>query len=161
MKRLTLAAVSATAIAAFSLPLIAVAQPHGHHGGMKAHLTEFDTNGDGDISKAEIDAKRAATFADADTNADGALSQAELVAHHEAKQAERKAKRQAAMFAKLDADGNGTISADEFNSRPMRGFDKMDTDGDGVITEEEREAMKTKWKEHRGKWRDRGVETTE
>ena len=104
-----------------------------------------------------------AKFAEIDTNGDGALSQAELDAHHEAKRAEReaeraerKAKRKAEMFAKLDTDGNGTISAEEFNSREHPGFDRADADGDGVVTKEELDAMKAKMKGKRGKWHKRG-----
>jgi len=61
------------------------------------------------------------------------------------------------MFAKLDADGNGTISIDELDDRGHPGFDKLDADGDGVITAEEMEDMKSKMKGKRhGKWHKRG-----
>ena len=70
--------------------------------------------------------------------------------------AARKAKRKAEMFAKLDTDGNGTISSEEFNSREHPGFDRADADGDGVVTKEELDAMKAKMKGKRGKWHKRG-----
>ena len=159
MKRTTLATASIAAIAALSLPMIALAQPgdghrgmghHGPRGDMTAMIAEIDTNGDGNISKEEVDAHRAAKFAEVDTDGDGALTQAELDAHHEAERARRMAERKAKMFAKLDTDGNGTISAEEFNSREHPGFDKADADGDGVVTKEEMDALKDKMKDRRG-----------
>ena len=40
------------------------------------------------------------------------------------------------MFEKLDADGNGTISKEEFPG-PDRKFDRIDADGNGEISREE------------------------
>jgi len=58
------------------------------------------------------------------------------------------------IFAKLDADGNGSISKDEFaaainnrhhtdgtGDRAARMFDKIDTNGDGSISKEENQAF--------------------
>ena len=73
------------------------------------------------------------------------------LAERERKQAERQAKR----FERLDANGDGLITADEHDAaaakRMDRMFDRIDTDGDGVITEAEREAAKEAMKERRGK----------
>ncbi len=160
MKSRTLATVSVAAIAALTLPLVAHAE-RGHHrggpGGMM-NLEKVDTNGDGNITAEEATAARAAMFAEIDANGDGNVTPEEMTAHHEAKRAERRAKMQSKMFSNADTNGDGVISADEFNLRPMRGFSAADADGDGVITAEEREAMRAKWKEGRGKkWRDRAA----
>jgi len=73
------------------------------------------------------------------------------LAERERKQAERRAKR----FAKLDANGDGVVTAEEHEAaaskRMDRRFDRIDTDGDGVITEAEREAAKAAMQERRGK----------
>ena len=141
MKRILLAAASLAAIAAVALP--ASAHGPGQRGGgpgpdmMRPDPAELDTNGDGAVSKDEIKAHREAMFAEIDTNHDGVLSQDEIVAHHEMKKAEMRAKMQAKMFARLDADGNGTVSKEEFEDRPMPMFDRMDDDGDGVVMIEE------------------------
>tara|TARA_R100000900_G_scaffold140962_1_gene121741 strand:- start:297 stop:812 length:516 start_codon:yes stop_codon:yes gene_type:complete len=165
MKRTTLATASIAAIAALALPMIAIAQPgdghrgkgyHGPRGDMTAMIAEIDTNGDGNLSKEEVDAHRAAKFAEVDANGDGAVTQAEMEAHHEAERAKRMAEMKAKMFAKLDTDGNGTISAEEFNSREHPGFDKADADGDGTVTKEEMDAMRDKMKDRRGGWHKRG-----
>lgn len=158
MKRTTLAALLGSAALVVALPLAAQAERGGdHHGGMRGdHMKAMDSNGDGDISTAEVEAFQASIFAAADTNKDGSLTLAELNAHHEVMEAKRKAERQQAMFAKLDTDGNGKVSTAEFASKPMRGMERFDTDGDGTVTEEEREAAHAKMKEHRGKWGKRG-----
>jgi Ca2+-binding EF-hand superfamily protein len=119
-------------------------------------MKAVDTNGDGDISRQEVEAFRAAMFDAVDANGDGSLSLAEMTAHREAKEAERKAERQAHYFAKLDTDGDGKVTAAEFTSQPMRGMERMDTDDDGVVTEEERAAAKAAMKQRHGKWGERG-----
>lgn len=40
-------------------------------------------------------------------------------------------------FATIDADGNGTITAEELRARMDQRFNEADTDGDGVISREE------------------------
>ena len=52
---------------------------------------------------------------------------------------EHPGKRMKQMFERLDSDGNGSISADEFNmpsDRPSPEM-RMDTNGDGVLTRDE------------------------
>ena len=55
-------------------------------------------------------------------------------------------------FEKHDADGDGTISKDEFISHTESMFMEMDADGDGSVSQEE---AKTKMQEKRGKMKDR------
>ncbi|MBI1301249.1 MAG: hypothetical protein GC137_06270 [Alphaproteobacteria bacterium] len=50
-------------------------------------------------------------------------------------------------FAKLDSDGNGSISKTEFLDHKGQKFDKMDADGNGEVSKEEMMAAKEKWKE--------------
>ena len=80
-------------------------------------LTKYDANGDGKLDdaekakmKADFQAKRAARKADMlakfDANKDGKLEPAE----RQAMKAEMSAKR----FAKLDTNGDGVLSKDEF-----------------------------------------------
>lgn len=87
MKKLTLAAASALTLA-LAVPMIA--QAGGHKGGK--HFEQMDTNGDGAIARAEVEASALASFGKLDANADGFLTQEELKAGHEAHRAEMKAK---------------------------------------------------------------------
>lgn len=73
-------------------------------GGERAQrwFDRLDTNQDGVISQAEVNARQAERFAKIDANGDGVISLEEYSA------------RAQAMFAKADADGNGEITRDEF-----------------------------------------------
>jgi hypothetical protein len=154
MKRTTLATLIASTALVIAVPFAAQAERgHGRHGGPDSeHMKAVDTNGDGDISKEEIQAFRTTMFNAADANQDGALTLDEMILHHDTMEAQRKAERQARMFEELDTDGNGTVSAAEFAARPMRGMERFDTDGDGTVSDEEREAARAAMKDHRGKW---------
>ncbi len=107
----------------------------------------FDTDGDGRITQAEIDALRAARFAEVDTDGDNQVSRDEFIAHS-AKQA---AERAGGMFDRMDADGDGMLSRDMAEQRiPGRGIlARLDTDGDGVVTEAEFDAMRDRIAERR------------
>ncbi|MBS0125407.1 EF-hand domain-containing protein [Aestuariicoccus sp. KMU-90] len=99
---------------------------------------QFDTDGDGSITRAEIDAAATARFAAADTDGDGFLSAEELAAHAAAMQAERHAAGSQRMMERLDTDKDGKLSAEEMAARgPARMFDRLDADEDGAITREE------------------------
>jgi hypothetical protein len=67
------------------------------------------------------------------------------------------------IFAKLDADGNGSISKDEFTAafnnrhqtdgagdRAAKLFDKIDTNGDGSISPDENQTFLEKMQAHGG-----------
>jgi len=96
-------------LSAIALATGGVAFAHNHGGGMKA-----DTDGNGQVSRAEAEAGAAARFARMDANNDGALTAAD----REARMAEHRAK----MFTALDADKNGQISRDEFMTHKPEGM---------------------------------------
>lgn len=145
MKNLSLIALAA-AIAA-GLFVTDAAEARG--GGERASFETLDTDGDGMITQAELDAQREARFAALDTNGDGQVTLDEFTASAQIRSAER-AER---MFSNLDADGDGTLSRDVIE---MRGgpdgaslIERLDGDGDGAISEEEFEAMKSRRAEMR------------
>lgn len=51
------------------------------------------------------------------------------------------------MFEKADANGDGAVTAEEFNAFHGKVFEKMDVNGDGLITKEEQEARRAEWQE--------------
>lgn len=109
-----------------SAPLVAgasaVALAQGGHGQM---VQKFDANGDGKLDDAERAqlkqafaekhaARKAAMLAKFDTNRDGTLDASEKLAMRDAKLTER--------FGKLDANGDGKISLDEFKAGAPKGM---------------------------------------
>lgn len=104
----------------------------GPGGGMFGML---DSDGDGQITREEVEAFRADRFATFDADGDGALTEEEWIAGHETLARDRMNRR----FGQLDGDGDGTVSADEFDAgrRPMTMFDRFDANDDDVLTEDE------------------------
>ncbi|PTV96658.1 EF hand domain-containing protein [Rhodobacter aestuarii] len=102
-------------------------------------LKSFDADGDGKVTLAEIEAKRAATAKAMDTDGDGLLSAEELVAAEMVQIEDRVAARVKDRIAAQDSDGDGKLSAAELASPPLptRIFDRLDRDNDGAVSTEE------------------------
>ena len=148
---------AAAGVAALSMATPAMAQPASPEPPAEA-LARLDTDGDGNITQAEVDAARQARFAEADVDGDGQLTRAELEAFGEMRRETRKMRRRDAAFETMDANGDGTIGPNEFGGPEDRIFDRLDTDGDGTITAEEREAARDRMKAYRGHRGARGTE---
>lgn len=98
-------------------------------------LDRIDTERDGSISRDEIIAARNRLFERLDLDGDGKLDLGEVDQLREAIM-DRAIALQARLgnqWRRLDANGNGTVSAEEFQTRtPL--FDLADRDGDGQIS---------------------------
>lgn len=121
------------------------------------HMKNADADGDGFVSLDEMKAAHSARieehFAKADTNGDGLLSEEERQTAREARRDNRQAKRKhrrkmrspEKVVERLDADGSGSISLDEFqNSRrgpDAEEFTAADTNGNGELDADELGAM--------------------
>lgn len=101
---------------------------------------KLDTNGDGQISRAEMEARHSDRIAAADANGDGALSLEEL----QARAGERAKKHAEKMMERRDANGDGVLSGEELAAGPRaeKRFDRVDTNGDGSISQAEFDAAK-------------------
>jgi Ca2+-binding EF-hand superfamily protein len=112
----------------------AYAQPLAGHG----LLARLDTNQDGKITKEEGEAARDRLFARLDKNSDGAIDGMEIDRARKAiiDRATLIETRMSSQWLRMDKDGDGKVSALEFEQRSMV-FDLADRNGDGTITQDE------------------------
>lgn len=141
-----------TALTALTLAAPAFAQDGPMEPGMM--FEALDTDKDGNVTQAEIDAAKTARFAAADTNSDGKLDEAEMLAQAEAMQVEHMAamlermkaampKRVAHMMIELDANSDGFVTPEEMDDSHMaRMFDRLDENEDAMISVGEAEDMR-------------------
>ncbi len=122
-------------IAGAGLSLVAASAIAGDGRGAK-HFDRMDTNGDGEISAEELNARddarkeqRAEMLAGADADGNGSVSREEF-------QAFRMAKRAA---NNPDKNGDGVVDHDEFLAKAEERFEKLDKNGDGVLSADERQ----------------------
>ncbi len=126
-------------------------------------LGEGDTDGNGTVEKSEFVAMYEKRYAETDTDG-GGISLEEYTARVEADRAERNARREArraeraaekeenreeretrraernaertkSRFDRMDADGNGSISAEEYSAAGSSMFDRMDRNDDGILND--------------------------
>jgi Ca2+-binding EF-hand superfamily protein len=110
----------------FALPAMAETGRRGER-----MFQELDADSDGQVTTAEVTAKKTEMFTTADANADGLLDEAERTAMREAAR-----RRATADGVPGDTDGDGNLSLAEFTGvNPL--FDRADADGDGIVTRAE------------------------
>lgn len=111
-------------------------------------LAQLDKNGDGKISPDEVPEERRENFlrlvARLDKDGDGALSKAEMPTGGPAQPASLQrdgAQAAAAMFKRMDANGDGKVTADEVpeerREQVARMIRRADKDGDGALSQAE------------------------
>ena len=114
--------------------VLAAATPvWAQQGGGADRLMAMDANGDGAITRAEAVAARGAQFNRLDADDDGYLSQAERAA----------APGGGRLLSRVpDSDGDGRLSRAEMMAAPYRGFDRLDADGNGTLSAQEIETAR-------------------
>jgi Ca2+-binding EF-hand superfamily protein len=98
-----------------------------------ASLMRYDANGDGKVTRAEMEAGARADFAKADTNGDGKLDQKEW----QAENARRYAADGPQTSPLIDWNQDGVISLEEFAGQARSLFDQYDADHNGVVDQDE------------------------
>ena len=112
----------------------------GRGGGARAafgqkRFDKLDANHDGVVSKDEFLAQAAAKFAQFDTAGDGKVTAAEIEA---APKTQERAVRTADRFVKrMDSNGDGLVSQDEFVAAAKARFARLDKNGDGYLDADE------------------------
>ncbi len=141
MSRNTIFASAAVAALVFVAAGAANAQQGGggHGGGM---LERYDGDKDGKISLVEYETGRQSMFSRIDADGNGALSFAELddaAAKADGRMAQMMQSRIAAIKAG-DTNGDQSISADEYKAVVDAEFAKLDANSDGFVTADELQA---------------------
>jgi Ca2+-binding EF-hand superfamily protein len=102
-------------------------RPDLRSGKDSAHfLDKYDANHDGQVTKEEFPHER--RFSEIDTNGDGVLSKAEI----EDAMDRMRNEEEYNVFERYDLDGDGRITRDEFTG-PAADFERLDKNHDGVI----------------------------
>jgi len=136
---------AATVLTIGSVAVHAQGQKMDH--GPKMTFQQLDTDGNGEITQEEMQARATARFSEADANGDGLLSLEEM----QTRARDQADKRAALMLERFDTDGDGALSADEMPKPRRQGymFDRVDQDDSGGISEQEFAEAREKMKEHR------------
>ena len=101
-----------------------------------AHLLDMlDIDGDGAVSKREIEAARVRFFDRLDLDGDGMIDEGEIETLRDAIMDHAAAAqiRMKTAWRRMDADGDARVSSDEFRSRAVL-FDLADRDADGKLS---------------------------
>jgi len=116
-------------------------------------FNRFDADGDGTVTRAEFDAGHTDMLKAADKDGDGAVSLDEFNAFADdmrnEMRAQHRAQRQAWVFSKLDANDDGTVTADEIAPHAEDRFEAFDRNDDGAVSAEE---LQKSMRGHRGGW---------
>ena len=104
-------------------------------------LEHADTNHDGKVTRQEYMDARAEAFARLDRNSDGVIDDSD--SREGANRSGRGQRMAAAMRGRIDANGDGKISKEEFVDAPTMLFDKFDADKNGELDAKELEAARS------------------
>ncbi|MFT4179521.1 MAG: EF-hand domain-containing protein [Thermomonas sp.] len=103
-------------------------------------LALYDANSDGQVPRAEFDAKRDEQFTRTDANGNGTIDASEYQAEFEARMDARMAElakvpdtQSRVRFAALDADKDGAMTFAEYQVSGKRLFDAADRNHDGTV----------------------------
>ena len=93
-------------------------------------LQRFDADGDGKVTENEFRNGHAQTFDAMDGNHDGTVGSEEMTAYVNAQRANRK-------LSRMDANGDGKVSRDEFGQYADARFTRADANQDKALTADE------------------------
>lgn len=134
MKKLRVISASAAVLILFGAPVVAQT---GDGERRSEAFDRMDSDKDGALSVEEFVAgdRRFARF---DLDADGTVSEEEI----DAAIAERMRQVKESMLARLDGDGDRSVSRAEYDEQRRKRFSRMDANGDGRIERDEASAAR-------------------
>jgi hypothetical protein len=110
-----------------------------------------DLLGDKTVSRADAQAAAGQRFDQIDTDHNGSVSEEELQAGRPGRPGGPGGNREhGGLAARMDADGDGKISKQEYVATQTRRFDMIDADKDGQLTKAERDAARARMQGLRG-----------
>ena len=122
---------------------------HDRHGMAEKMFDRFDTNGDGAISKIEVENVRKSEILKHDANKDGKINLQEFEALWVGYMRERMVDH----FQKLDADGDAVITDEEIAKPLNKVMSWMDRNNDDKLTKDELR-RKHRWGSKRFRYND-------
>jgi hypothetical protein len=136
------------AVAAALLAGPAISAPHEG----SAFIHDYDTDHDGQVTRAEFDAVRVGRFAATDSNKDGWVSEDEYVGEYsgrlekqlaesgesedkKAEERQRQIRQAHVRFGVLDKDKDKKMTQAEYDASGARAFAEQDADANGIVTQ--------------------------
>ncbi len=141
---MALAAALGTMLVGGAFVGVGVAGQGPMHHASEERFKAMDKDGDGKISAAEFETHHSAKLMESDLDGDGKVTYDELKAARE----KRREERAQAFFKSLDTDGDGAVTEAELKARPDPMFAKLDANKDGLLSADEIKAARGKWDKH-------------
>lgn len=121
----------------FSLSAVAWAQTDNAQ--VREMLTRADSNGDGQVTRKELEKSRSKTLERLDRTGDGVISTKDRPPRPFSKRFDEAFSR---IVEEFDANTDGQVTRKEFVEGPTTGFDAADLDGNDILSAEEIEKLK-------------------
>jgi hypothetical protein len=96
-------------------------------------IANYDSDGDGTVTRAELESGLRQYFRQADTNHDGRLDPDEVAAANQ----RRIRQDESAAMPLIDWNHDGFVDFDEFAAGVRSQFEQLDLNGDGKVTPDE------------------------
>lgn len=121
----------------FSLSTAAWAQTDNAQ--VRQMLTRADSNGDGQVTRKELEKSRSKTLERLDRTKDGVINTKDRPPRPFSKRFDEAFSR---IVEEFDANNDGQVTRKEFVEGPTTGFDAADLDGNDILSAEEIEKLK-------------------
>jgi ElaB/YqjD/DUF883 family membrane-anchored ribosome-binding protein len=122
-----------------------------------ADVSSIDTDNNGELSQAEIEAEMAADFAEQDSDADGSVSAEEFLNAAGVEVTDSSLEQATRVLNSIDGDDDGQIQFEDVEDRVEQTAsirEEIDSDGDGEVSDTERDEARNEVEALRDEARD-------